>query len=169
MWWTLVFKNHEDEHHETWEDNWKILSYFIMSELTMPWSYDGIDLLIGRAHRARSRSWSLMLRNKPKPVVTNRATYDTFSSLKVKFFHHFYIPFFFLFLRPEKVPLVALFIITIIFHIPFLKLFLVKKHTIRNTYLGPLILVHFFKSQGKIFLSFPYTLFFLFLRPEKVS
>ena len=27
------------------------LLYFIISELTMPWSYDGIDLLIGRAHK----------------------------------------------------------------------------------------------------------------------
>ena len=67
-------------------------------------------------------------------VVTNRATQDTFSSLKVKFFYHFYIPFFFVILRPEKsilryekVSLVALFTTTVIFHIPFLSLFLVKK------------------------------------------
>ena len=67
-------------------------------------------------------------------VVTNKATQDTFSSLKVKVFYHFYIPFFSLILRPEKsilrhekVFLVALFTTTIIFHIPFLSLFLVKK------------------------------------------
>ena len=59
-------------------------------------------------------------------VVINRATQDTFSSLKVKFFYHFHIPFFFLFLRHEKVIMVAIFTITIISRYSFWVYFLVK-------------------------------------------
>ena len=39
----------------------------------------------------------LLVRTYRSLVVTNRATQDTFSSIKVKCFYHFYIPFFFLF------------------------------------------------------------------------
>ena len=81
-----------------------------------------------------STSITLLFTLEQVLVVTNRATQDIFPSLKVKFFYHFYIPFFFLTLRPaksilrhEKISLVALFTTTIIFHIPFLSLFLVKK------------------------------------------
>ena len=48
---TLVFKNIREEHYETWEDTCKTLSHFIISELSMPYSYDDIELLISRAQR----------------------------------------------------------------------------------------------------------------------
>ena len=44
-------QNNTDEHHETWEDTCKTLSHFIISELNMTYSYDGVDLLISWAHR----------------------------------------------------------------------------------------------------------------------
>ena len=40
--------------------------------------------------------------------MENRATQDTFQSLKVNFFCHFYIPFFFVFLRPKKLQIQTL-------------------------------------------------------------
>ena len=36
---TLVFKNIREEHYGTWEDTYKTLSHFIISELNMPYSY----------------------------------------------------------------------------------------------------------------------------------
>ena len=53
-------------------------------------------------------------------IVENRATQDTFESLKVKFFCHFYIPFFFIFLRPEKLYIETLRSVPWLFYFPLL-------------------------------------------------
>lgn len=91
---TLIFKNIPEEEHETWEDTCATLAEFITTELTLPYSFDEIDMLISRAHRGPENNEEYNQnhrdKSKPKPIFAQFSSWRVAEEVRNAIIHQNY-------------------------------------------------------------------------------